>query len=60
MNKKQNKNNITSYSLNKETIVKVIAWHKKTDAEMVKIMTFEEWLKIKKSKLYFYKCVQYF
>ena len=38
--------------------VKVIAYHKFSDKEFTQIMTFGQWLNFKKSKNYFYKCLQ--
>jgi|LakMenEpi03Aug12_release.lakeMendotaPanAssembly.Ray.scaffolds.fasta_scaffold3440058_1 hypothetical protein len=44
--------------LSKETLVKVIAWHKVTDQKIEKTMSFGEWLKLNKKPEWTYKCLQ--
>lgn len=41
-----------------ETLVKVIAYAIGMDEEFTKVMTFKEWLNLKKDKKYNYKCLQ--
>jgi len=47
-----------NYFLDAQTLVKVIAYHKYSDQQFEQIMTFAKWLTFKKSKNYFYKCLQ--
>ena len=44
--------------LSKDTLVKVVAWHKVTDQKIEKTMTFAEWLKLEKKPQWIYKCLQ--
>ena len=44
--------------LSKETLVKVIAWHKVTDQKIEKTMSFGEWLKLNKKPEWTYKFLQ--
>ena len=44
--------------LDLQTPVIVKAYHKITSKEIVKEMTIEQWYSLKKSKDYFYKCLQ--
>jgi hypothetical protein len=48
----------TNNLLPPETQVIVKAYHKITGEEKVTEMTLHEWYKLKKSKGYFYKCLQ--
>ena len=50
--------NKNDYLLDANTLVKVIAFHKYSDEQFEQIMTFAKWLEFKKSKNYFYKCLQ--
>jgi hypothetical protein len=47
-----------NYFLDANTIVKVIAYHRFSDESFEQKMTFGKWLEFKKSKNYFYKCLQ--
>ena len=47
-----------NYFLDANTIVKVIAYHRFSDELFEQKMTFGKWLEFKKSKNYFYKCLQ--
>jgi hypothetical protein len=44
--------------LDKSTQVLVIAWHKTTNRKVEKVMTFGEWLQLKKDSKWVYKCLQ--
>jgi hypothetical protein len=56
--KKMAKQQQHNYYLDANTIVKVIAYHKFSDEEFEQKMTFGKWIEFKKSKNYFYKCLQ--
>ena len=47
-----------THFLSADIQVKVIAFHKNNIDEFTQIMTFGEWLNLKKNKNYFYKCLQ--
>jgi hypothetical protein len=48
----------TKFELPKETPVLVIAWHKTTNRKVENVMTFGEWLQLKKDSKWVYKCLQ--
>lgn len=50
--------NMARIDLDLQTPVIVKAYHKITSKEIVKEMTIEQWYSLKKSKDYFYKCLQ--
>jgi hypothetical protein len=54
----ENKKTKLNYFLDANTIVKVIAYHRFSDESFEQKMSFGKWLEFKKSKNYFYKCLQ--
>lgn len=58
MKKQNNSAKANNLTLPPNTPVLVKAYHKLTGKEIVKQMTLGEWYELKKSKEYFYRCLQ--